>query len=293
MTTRLIRGGHEVVAFDVDPAATQRAAESGAVGVNTLSDVVAELEPPRDVWIMVPSGPITAATVSELSNLLDTGDTIIDGGNSRFTDSEARATELSARGIALLDVGTSGGIWGLEEGFCLMVGGDAAAFKRLEPVLATLAPPEGYAHVGPPGAGHFVKMVHNGIEYGLMQAYAEGFELMRAGEFDLDLTEIAHLWQRGSVVRSWLLDLVGRALERDPDLVNVAGFVDDSGEGRWALETAIEYAVPTPAIAAALFARFSSRQDESYAAKILAALRAEFGGHAIHPPTPSEDAGPS
>ena len=290
MTTRLVRGGHEVVVFDLDRAAIERSVGSGAIGAGNLAELVGQLQPPRAVWIMVPAGPVTATTVADLSTLLDAGDAIIDGGNSRFTDTVARATELSERGVTLLDAGTSGGIWGLEEGFCLMIGGEADAFQRLEPVFATLAPPDGYAHVGPAGSGHFVKMVHNGIEYGLMQAYAEGFELMRASDFDLDLTSIAQLWRRGSVVRSWLLDLVAQALEKDPDLAEVAGIVDDSGEGRWALETAIEHAVPTPAIAAALFARFSSRQDESYAAKMLAALRAEFGGHATHPPSTGDDA---
>jgi 6-phosphogluconate dehydrogenase len=238
---------------------------------------------------MVPAGPITAATVTEIASHVESGDVIVDGGNSRFTDTQERAEHLGARGIHLVDSGTSGGIWGLREGFCLMIGADRKIFELLEPIFKTLAPEDGYAHVGPTGSGHFVKMVHNGVEYGLMQSYAEGFELMRASEFDLDLAVISDLWRHGSVVRSWLLDLAASALKKDPDLKSIAGYVEDSGEGRWAVETGINSSVPTPAMAAALFARFASRQDESFAAKVLAALRREFGGHAVHPATTDGD----
>jgi 6-phosphogluconate dehydrogenase len=234
---------------------------------------------------MVPAGDITESTIDSLANLLDKGDTVIDGGNSRYSDSIRRAEQLAAKGISLLDSGTSGGIWGLKEGYCLMVGGEKDAFQHVEPVLATLAPENGYAHVGPSGAGHFTKMVHNGVEYALMQAYGEGFELLHESEFDLDTAQIAELWRHGSVVRSWLLDLAARALEGDHDLEQVAPYIDDSGEGRWTLGYAIDHAVPVPTIATALFARFASRQDASFAGKVIAALRQEFGGHSIRKPS--------
>ena len=285
MTTRLLRGGHEVVAFDVNEEVVAKAKEGGALAAASLADLVSQLDAPRMVWLMVPSGDITQATVDELEGLLDAGDTLIDGGNSRYTDSIARAEALSSKDIAFLDAGTSGGIWGLEGGYCLMVGGERDAFERAEPVFATLAPENGYAHVGPSGAGHFTKMVHNGIEYALMQSYGEGFELLHDSEFDLDTGQIAELWRHGSVVRSWLLDLTAKAFEGDRDLEEVAPYIEDSGEGRWTLNYAIENAVPVPTIATALFARFASRQDASFAGKVIAALRKEFGGHATRKPT--------
>ena len=281
MTVRLLRGGHEVVAHDVNPEAVEDASKEGARGASSLEDLVEQLDAPRTVWVMVPAGSVTTQTIDSLASLLSGGDAIVDGGNSRYTESIARASELAEREIAFVDAGTSGGVWGLTEGYCLMVGGDEATFKRLEPLFATLAPENGYAHVGPPGAGHLVKMIHNGIEYGLMQAYGEGFELLKASEFGLDLPQIAELWRHGSVIRSWLLDLAARALAHDPELDGIAGYVEDSGEGRWTIEHAIDHAVPAPALALSLFARFSSRQQESFAAKLLAALRQEFGGHPV------------
>ena len=281
MTVRLLRGGHEVVAHDVNPEAVEDASNEGARGASSLEDLVEQLDAPRTVWVMVPAGSVTTQTIDSLASLLSGGDAIVDGGNSRYTESIARASELAEREIAFVDAGTSGGVWGLTEGYCLMVGGDEATFKRLEPLFATLAPENGYAHVGPPGAGHFVKMIHNGIEYGLMQAYGEGFELLKASELALDLPQIAELWRHGSVIRSWLLDLAARALAHDPELDGIAGYVEDSGEGRWTIEHAINHAVPAPALALSLFARFSSRQQESFAAKLLAALRQEFGGHPV------------
>jgi 6-phosphogluconate dehydrogenase len=282
MTLRLVKGGHQVVAYDVDKGAVAAAKGGGAAGAKSLRDLVEKLAQPRAVWLMVPAGEITQSTIDELEGLLTPGDVIIDGGNSRYTDSIERATQLFKRGISFVDSGTSGGIWGLEEGFCLMIGADPEEFERLEPIFATLAPEHGYARVGPPGAGHFVKMVHNGVEYALMQAYGEGFELLRSSDFDLDLGQIAELWRHGSVVRSWLLDLGARALAADPDLSDLSDQVDDSGEGRWTVETAIDNAVPIPAITLALFNRFASRQDESFANKLIAALRREFGGHSVH-----------
>jgi 6-phosphogluconate dehydrogenase len=236
------------------------------------------------VWVMVPAGEVTSRTIAELSGLLARGDTIVDGGNSNYADTIERAKALGQLGIHLVDAGTSGGIWGLSEGYCLMVGADEGPFARLEGVLATLAPANGYARVGPPGAGHFVKMVHNGIEYALMQSYGEGFEILDSSEFELDLASIAELWRHGSVVRSWLLDLTASALASDPRLEHVSDYVEDSGEGRWTVKTAIDGAVPAPAIALALFARFRSRQEQSFSGRLLAALRKEFGGHAVRPP---------
>jgi 6-phosphogluconate dehydrogenase len=279
MTRRLIERDHEVVAFDVDAAAVKRATEAGARGVGSLVELVGSLEAPRVVWVMVPAGEITQQTITELAGLLEPGDTVVDGGNSRYTDSIKRAEELSRSGIRWADAGTSGGIWGLTEGFCLMVGCEEKTFVDLEPVFSSLAPPEGYARVGPPGAGHFVKMVHNGIEYALMQSYGEGFELLRSSDMGLDIGQIADLWRHGSVVRSWLLDLAARALTSDPDLAGVPGYVEDSGEGRWTVETALENAVPAPVITLSLMRRFSSRQNESFSNKLVAALRREFGGH--------------
>src|SRR5213596_1850857 len=281
MTTRLLRNGHEVVAYARDPASVDRAAKEGAVPAKSLEDLVAKLAPPRHVWLMIPSGAPVTETIGALVLLLERDDAIIDGGNSYYRDSIRRAGELSQKGLHFIDCGTSGGIWGLENGFCLMIGGDEGAFRRMEPIFATLAPPDGYAHVGPPGAGHFVKMVHNGIEYGMLQAYAEGFELLDASRYELDLRRIASLWNQGSVVRSWLLELAELALERDPKLSTIQGYVEDSGEGRWTVFEAIEHGVPATALAHALFARFRSRQEESFGAKLIAALRKEFGGHAV------------
>ena len=283
MTLRLVRGHHEVVVYDVSREAVERVAAEGdgVVASGSLEDLVSKLEPPRAVWVMVPAGDITSQTVDALAQLLTEGDTVIDGGNARYTDSQARAAALTDKGILFLDAGTSGGIWGLQEGYSLMIGGEQQAFAQLQPIFATLAPENGFAHVGPAGAGHFVKMVHNGVEYALMQAYGEGFELMSESEFDLDLAQIAEVWRHGSVVRSWLLDLTARALAADPDLSQVVGHVADSGEGRWTVQSAIDNAVPVPTIALSLFARFASRQEESFSAKLLAALRNEFGGHAI------------
>jgi 6-phosphogluconate dehydrogenase len=273
MTERLRRGGHEVETYA--RTAPERT-------VDSLVELATQLEQPRVVWLMIPAGDATEKVFQNLLPLLEDGDTLVDGGNSNFRDSQRRSVEAKQKGVCFLDAGVSGGVWGLEEGYCLMVGGDEAGFRMVEPALATLAPEDGYAHVGPSGAGHFVKMVHNGIEYGVMQAYAEGFELLRGVEgFDLDLRQISALWQHGSVVRSWLLELLEHAFEDDPELAGIRGYVEDSGEGRWTVHEAIEAAVPTPVIALALFARFSSRQDESFAAKVNAALRQQFGGHAV------------
>jgi 6-phosphogluconate dehydrogenase len=281
MAVRLVRRGHEVVAYDVEEAAVQSAARDGVVPSPSVAELVAQLRPPRVVWIMVPAGPITQRTIDELGNTLSQGDIVVDGGNSRYTDTIDRAAALELKGISLVDAGTSGGVWGLDEGYCLMVGADERSYRQLEPILAALAPRDGYAHVGPPGAGHFVKMVHNGIEYALMQGYAEGFEILKAARWDLDLAAIAEVWRHGSVIRSWLLDLAARALKTDPGLDRLSDYVDDSGEGRWTVQTAVESTVPAPTIALALFARFASRQDQSFSAKLLAALRNEFGGHAV------------
>ncbi|MDQ3342386.1 MAG: decarboxylating 6-phosphogluconate dehydrogenase [Actinomycetota bacterium] len=281
MTTRLLGGGHEVVVYDVDAEAVRKAADGGAVAAESLDDLVARLDAPRSVWVMVPSGSITEQTVDQLGDVLAAGDCVIDGGNSRWTDSMRRAQQLAEGGVSLVDAGTSGGVWGLTEGYCLMVGGQPQAVDRLAGVFDTLAPPDGWAHVGPVGAGHYTKMVHNGVEYALMQGYAEGFELLRASDFDLDLHQIAEVWRHGSVVRSWLLDLAASALDNDPGLESISGYVEDSGEGRWTVEAAIDAAVAAPTIALALFARFSSRQDDAFANRMLAALRNEFGGHAV------------
>ena len=284
MTARLIGAGHEVVGFALEEEAVASARAMGATGANDLEDLTRRLIPPRVVWLMIPAGDPVTATIDELVPLLAAGDVVVDGGNSRYTESMKTSRKLAGGGIDFADVGVSGGIWGRDEGFCLMVGADAGVFERLRPIFEALSIKDGFAHVGPVGAGHYTKMVHNGIEYGLMQAYAEGFELLKGGPFDLDTGQIAKLWQHGSVVRSWLLDLAARAFEKDPNLEDVAPYVQDSGEGRWTIETAIEHAVPTPVIAAALFARFVSRQDDPFAMKVLAALRREFGGHETRPP---------
>ena len=284
MTQRLLGGGHRVVAFDPNPEAVQTQAREGAVPADSLAGLVGQLTGPRAVWMMVPAGDPTEATLDELANLLSPGDVVIDGGNSNYKDSARRAAALEKRGLHFLDAGTSGGIWGLKEGYCLMIGGDRAQFERLEPVFQTLGPADdrGYGYMGPSGAGHFVKMVHNGIEYGLMQAYAEGFELMEAkSEFDLDLAQIAEIWRWGSVVRSWLLDLTADALKGNPGLEGLQAYVDDSGEGRWTVEESVELAVPAPVIAMALQARFRSRQDQPFGPRLLAAMRNQFGGHPV------------
>jgi 6-phosphogluconate dehydrogenase len=281
MVTRIMRGGHRVVAFDRNPERVREAEAGGAVGAATPADLVARLAPPRAVWIMVPAGPPTEESVATLARLLARDDVVVDGGNTRFHDDARRAVELSGAGIHYVDVGTSGGVWGLEVGYCLMVGGEEPIFRRLEPVFRTLAPENGYAHVGTHGAGHYVKMVHNGIEYGMMQAYAEGFALMHASPFGLDLPAVARLWTHGSVVRSWLLELAAGALEEDPRLERIKGWVEDSGEGRWTLQEGLDRDVPLWAIAASLFVRFRSRETDPFADRMLAALRNAFGGHAV------------
>ena len=284
MTLRLLSGGHRVVAYDPDEQARKAAGGAGAIEASSIADLVRALSPPRAVWVMVPAGEITDSTIDTLSDALSPGDAVIDGGNSNYKDTIRRAERLRARDIAMLDAGTSGGVWGLTEGYSLMVGGDADVFSRLEPIFQTLAPSEdtGYGRVGPAGAGHFVKMVHNGIEYGMMQAFAEGFELMDAKkDLELDLAQIAHIWRYGSVVRSWLLDLTAAALDEDADLSAIQAYVEDSGEGRWTLEESIDLAVPTPVIAASLQARFRSRQESPFGVKLLAAMRNQFGGHSV------------
>jgi 6-phosphogluconate dehydrogenase len=274
MTERLEQDGHEVQTFDPKVEST----------ADSLEELASQLEPPRALWLMIPAGKITEDAFQQLLGILEPGDTIVDGGNSSFRDSQRRHAEAAEHELNFVDAGVSGGIWGLRVGFCLMVGGEDEPVQRLEPIFRSLAPEEGYAHVGGPGAGHFVKMVHNGIEYGLMQAYGEGFEVLHASEFDLDLHEIAGIWRHGSVVRSWLLELLHDAFEQDgSELEKIEGYVEDSGEGRWTIFEAINESVPAPAISAALYARFASRQDESFAAKVSAALRNQFGGHAVRP----------
>ncbi len=281
MVTRLRRDQHRIVAFDRSADLIKQADAQGCTGASSLADLVGKLSAPRAVWVMVPSGAPTEETVQAVAALLQPGDTIIDGGNTRFHDDVRRAAELKTRGIHYVDAGTSGGIWGLKVGYCLMVGGENAAVNRLAPVFKTLAPDDGWAHVGAAGAGHYVKMVHNGIEYSMMQGYAEGFELMSKSEYKLDLARIADLWMHGSVVRSWLLELAAGALKDDQKLEKLKGYVQDSGEGRWMIADAIEKDVPVPTLTTALFTRFRSRQQESFAEKMLAALRNAFGGHAV------------
>ncbi len=282
MTTRLQQAGHSVVAYDRSADAVNMARSNGATGVNSLEALVAALETPRAIWMMVPAGDPVDQTVAALLPHLSPGDILIDGGNSNYKDSQRRAAALAPQGIAFLDAGTSGGVWGLANGYCLMVGGEAAAAKQVEPIFTALAPENGYAHVGPSGAGHFTKMVHNGIEYGMLQAYGEGFEILHAKqEFNLDLHQISELWLHGSVVRSWLLELAERAFSNPAELAEVKGFVADSGEGRWTVAEAIDLDVPAPVITLSLLQRFVSRQPESYSAKVIAALRNQFGGHAV------------
>ncbi len=272
MRERLRRGGHEVIGYARNPKVAD---------VGSLSELVDGLAAPRTVWLMIPAGDPTEQTVRELAGRLQKGDIIVDGGNSNFRDSIRRGAELEKQGLLFMDAGTSGGIWGLKIGYCLMVGGSDEAFRHVEPALKTLAPEDGYAHVGPVGAGHFTKMVHNGIEYAMLQAYAEGFEILNASDFDLDLRQLAALWNHGSVVRSWLLELAESAFAKDPDLSQIRGYVEDSGEGRWTVFEAINENVAAPTIAASLFARFVSRQEDAFAMKVIAALRNEFGGHAV------------
>ncbi|HSN87994.1 MAG TPA: decarboxylating 6-phosphogluconate dehydrogenase [Thermoanaerobaculia bacterium] len=310
MVRRLLRGGHECVAYDLNPAAVADLAKEGAAGSASLDDFVAKLEAPKTAWVMVPAGEPTEQMVRSLGELFSAGDVIIDGGNSHFKDDVRRAKALREKGVHYVDAGTSGGVWGLERGYCLMIGGECQVVQRLDPIWKTLAPgrgdvvpapgregkestaEEGYLHCGPVGAGHFVKMVHNGIEYGLMQAYAEGFdifknanskELAEEHRFDLDLADIAEVWRRGSVVSSWLLDLTASALAESPGLSDYTGFVEDSGEGRWTIEAAIEEAVPANVLAASLFARFRSRQEHTFGEKVLSAMRKKFGGHVERP----------
>lgn len=298
MVRRLMAAGQECVVFDLEAENVKRLAAEGATGALSLDDFVEKLDRPRAAWVMVPAGPATDRTVEELAARLEPGDIIIDGGNSYFKDDLRRAEALEGNGILYVDVGVSGGVWGLERGYCLMIGGPDEAVERLEPIFAALAPgrgdidrtagregkvgtaEEGYLHCGPVGSGHFVKMVHNGIEYGVMQAYAEGFDLMRStGRFDLDLADIAEVWRRGSVIQSWLLDLTASALLEDPHLDRYSGYVEDSGEGRWTVLTAVEEAVPVDVLSASLFARFRSRQDHTFGEKVLSAMRHKFGGH--------------
>jgi len=282
MTERLLKGGHEVVAYDLSAQALEGAAQKGAETATTLAELAGKLTPPRAAWVMVPAGKATDSTVEELTGLFEAGDVIVDGGNSNYKEWKDLVDRLSGSGIGFVDAGTSGGVWGLTEGYCLMVGGAKDAVGVVEPALLTLAPEGGYAHVGPAGAGHFVKMVHNGIEYGLMQAYAEGFEIMGAAEeFDLDLHEIASIWRYGSVVRSWLLDLAERALRPDAGFEGIKGVVVDSGEGRWTAQEAIDRGVSAPVISTSLFTRFASQHQDSLQLKLLAALRNQFGGHAV------------
>ena len=303
---RLMRGGHDCVVHDVDVNAINQLTSEGAIGAASLDDLVAKLRSPRAVWLMLPHGDVTESTITQLKAILSAGDVIIDGGNSFYHDDVRRAEQLAAKGIHYLDVGTSGGVWGLERGYCMMIGGDKNTFEQLDPIFATLAPglgdierttnrdgydpraEQGYLHCGPAGAGHFVKMIHNGIEYGMMQAMAEGFDIMRSvskenipanRRYELNLADIAEVWRRGSVVSSWLLDLTASALAQDPSLAKFSGVVQDSGEGRWTVQAAIEEAVPAEVLTAALFARFRSRQEHTYAEKVLSAMRFMFGGH--------------
>jgi 6-phosphogluconate dehydrogenase len=281
MTERLVLGGHRVISYDRSPEAIQRVVDKGALGAHSLADFVQQLSSPRAIWLMVPSGEPVDSTIAQLLPNLSEGDVLLDGGNSNYHDSLRRADKLKALNIHFIDVGTSGGVWGLTVGYCMMIGGDPEPVERLTPIFKTLAPQDGFLHVGPTGAGHFAKMIHNGVEYGMLQAYGEGFELLKASQFGFDLAKISHLWNQGGVVRSWLLELAEDAFHKDPQLASIKGYVDDSGEGRWAVQEAIDKSVPAPVLMASLFARFASRQENSFSAKVIAALRNEFGGHAV------------
>ncbi len=281
MTERLVLGGHKVITYDRSAEAIQRVVDKGALGAASLTDFVKKLSLPRAIWLMVPSGDPVDQTIEQLLPSLSKGDILIDGGNSNYKDSIRRAEKMKTHGMHFIDAGTSGGIWGLQNGYCMMVGGEKEIVSRLEPIFLTLAPKDGYLHVGPNGAGHFVKMIHNGIEYGMMQAYGEGFELLKASQFDLDLAKISHLWNQGSVVRSWLLELCESAFQKDPKLDAIKGYVEDSGEGRWTVIEAIERGVSATVLAHSLFARYASRQQDAFSNKVIAALRNEFGGHAV------------
>jgi 6-phosphogluconate dehydrogenase len=281
MTIRLMQGGHQVVVFDRSADAIAALAGKGATGASSLEDLGQKLKAPRVFWLMIPAGPPVDDTIQRLSAILSPGDIIVDGGNSNYKDSMQRAEALRSQQVEFLDCGVSGGIWGLKVGFNLMVGGNEAVFKQVEPIFQTLAPPDGYGYVGASGAGHYAKMVHNGIEYSMLQSYAEGFEILKAAPFGFDLVQLTRLWNHGSVIRSWLLELAEDAFQRDPELAHIKGYVEDSGEGRWTLEEALEHAVPAPVLALSLFMRYRSRQDDSFSAKVLAALRNEFGGHPV------------
>lgn len=285
MARRLLRGGHHVVAWNRSPEKVTEIAGEGARPAGSLEELVAILTPPRAVWLMLPAGAVVDRTIEHLAEILAPGDCIIEGGNSYYQDDIRRREFLAQRGIGYLDVGVSGGVWGLQEGYCLMIGGDRTDFERLEPLFRTLAPADGYLHCGGSGSGHFVKMVHNGIEYGMMAAYGEGFSILKASPYaeGLELAEVSALWNRGSVVRSWLLELAERAFRADPALQALQGYVEDSGEGRWTVQQAIDTGVPAPVLAASLFQRFRSRLADSFADKVLAALRNQFGGHAVVP----------
>jgi 6-phosphogluconate dehydrogenase len=281
MVRRLLLDKHRIVAYNRTAEKTREIMAEGAEGAFSLQELVGKLERPRAVWVMVPSGDATESMIDELLKVLEPGDTIVDGGNSNFHDTVRRHDKVASAGLDFIDAGTSGGIWGLKIGYCLMVGGEPEPVKRLEPIFRSLAPADGYLHAGGPGAGHYVKMVHNGIEYGLMQAYAEGFEILHASDYKLDVAAISDLWMHGSVVRSWLLELAASAFSQDPELAHLKGWVADSGEGRWTVQEAIDRDVPAPVITLSLLNRFRSRQEDSYQAEVLAALRNEFGGHAV------------
>jgi 6-phosphogluconate dehydrogenase len=281
MVLRLLKGKHKVVVYDRSTAPIKSLVKKGAIGAKSVSDLLKQLPEQKIVWLMIPSGEPTIQAVKELSNELSQGDIVIDGGNSYYKNSLLMAKELAKRGIQFIDAGTSGGVWGLEKGYCLMIGADKTVFKICEPLFKTLAPKDGYLHVGPNGAGHFVKMIHNGIEYGMLQAYAEGFEIMNASDYKLDFAKISHLWNQGSVIRSWILELAEDAFGKNPKLSGVAAYVDDSGEGRWTVAEAIERNVSAPVISLSLFERLRSREKDCFSAKVIAALRNEFGGHAI------------
>ncbi len=282
MVLRLLEGGHRVVVFNRTVSKEEMVINKGAVGSNSVKEFAGKLSRPRIIWLMVPSGEPTDAMLNEVLEYVEKSDIVIDGGNSYYKDSIRRASLCTEKGVKFMDCGTSGGIWGLKNGYCSMIGGEDETFNHCEPVFKTLAPEEGYLHVGPHGSGHFVKMVHNAIEYGMMEAYAEGFEIMKASDFDINLEKVSDLWNHASVVRSWLLELAHNALKEDPELNNLKPIVDDSGEGRWTLKEAIDKAVPAPVLADSVFMRFRSRQDNSFAARMLAALRHQFGGHPIY-----------